>query len=88
MIDESNWRCIICDYKGKFGQGDIVHVHMANIIYIQSINKIKMLPVQDVTNLSFSNWVIYLQPYRYFISCVVELYEKTMSIMDAIKIHY
>ena len=37
MIDENNWRCTICDYKGKFGQGNTVGVHMNGATHIQTM---------------------------------------------------
>ena len=38
MIDENNWRCRICDYKGKFGQGDTINVHIKGA-YTHTINE-------------------------------------------------
>jgi len=36
MMDENNWRCTICDYEGRFGQGDTIGVHMKGAIHMQS----------------------------------------------------
>jgi len=36
MTDENNWRCTICDYKGRFGQGDTIGVHIKGAIHMQS----------------------------------------------------
>jgi len=39
MMDENNWRCTICDYKGRFRQGDTIGVHMKEAIHMQSTKK-------------------------------------------------
>ena len=37
MIYENNWRCTICDYKGKFGQDNIIRVQVNGETHIQAI---------------------------------------------------
>jgi len=36
MMDENNWRCTICDYKGRFGQWDTIGVYIKRAIHMQS----------------------------------------------------